>query len=112
MLDDIEKYKKDQEPDGYFAFGYAQAWAVTQVLEAAVENGDLSREGIVEAMNGLEEISVGGLFGDYAWGAPEDRQPPRTSTVFKPQLDAPVGVEAASEVNFTTDAAEAFEFED
>jgi ABC-type branched-subunit amino acid transport system substrate-binding protein len=112
LLDDLKKYKPDQEPDGYFAFGYAQAWAVTQVLEAAVENGDLSREGIVEAMNGLDEITVGGLFGDYAWGEPADREPPRTSTVFKADLAQPVGVSAASEVNFTTDAAEAFDFEE
>lgn len=96
-------------PDVYFIFGYAQAWSVHQVLEAAVANGDLSREGIVEAMNGLDEITVGGLFGDYAWGAPEDRNPPRATSFSRPNPDEPVGLEVF-EADYTSDAASELEF--
>jgi ABC-type branched-subunit amino acid transport system substrate-binding protein len=111
MLADIQQFSAQQAPDGYFTFGYAQAWAVTQVLEAAVEKGDLSRDGIVEAMNSLNEIKVGGLFGDYEWGPPEDRNPPRTSTVFRVDPNAPVGLKAQSKVNFTSDGAGEYNFE-
>lgn len=105
-----ETYAPDQPPDIYFNFGYAQAQAVHQVLEAAVENGDLSREGIIEAMNGIDELSYGGIYGDYGWGPPEERDPPRTSTIFRPNLDVPIGLELL-EGDITSDAAEAFEFE-
>ncbi|CAN5598167.1 ABC transporter substrate-binding protein [soil metagenome] len=110
MLADVAEFAPDQAPDIYFVFGYVQAQAITEVLEAAVENGDLSREGIVEAMNGLETMTEDGLLGTYEWGAPEDRNPPRVSTVFSVNPDAPSGLEALSEENFTSDAAEAFEF--
>src|SRR4051812_28086404 len=42
MLADIAKYKPNQKPDLYFAFGYAQALTVSKLLEKAVELGDLS----------------------------------------------------------------------
>lgn len=109
MIADLEANTPDQAPDGYFVFGYAAARAVTTVLEKAVEMGDLSREGIIEAMNSLEEIDLGGLFGNYAWGAPEDRDPPRTSTIFRIKDGQPNGVELV-EQEYGSEAAEAFTF--
>jgi ABC-type branched-subunit amino acid transport system substrate-binding protein len=110
MLEDLEQYAPDQGPDIYFAFGYAQAWSMAQILERAVELGDLSREGILEAMETVGTISTGGLLGDYEYGTPEERQPPRASRVFRVNPDIPGGLEAVSDV-FTSEAAEAFEFE-
>lgn len=110
MLEDQEQYAPDQAPDIYFSFGYAQAWSWAQVLERAVELGDLSREGIVEAMNTVGTITTGGLLGDYEYGPPEDRKPPRESRVFAIDPAAPGGLKAASE-EFVSEAAEAFEFE-
>lgn len=109
MIADLEAHTPDQAPDGYFVFGYAAARAVTQVLEKAVEMGDLSREGIVEAMNSMEEIDLGGLFGAYTWGAPEDRDPPRGSTIFRIKDGQPNGVELV-EQDYVSDAAEGFTF--
>jgi ABC-type branched-subunit amino acid transport system substrate-binding protein len=110
MIADLEAHTPDQAPDGYFVFGYAAARAVTQVLERAVEMGDLSREGIVEAMNSMEEIDLGGLFGPYTWGAPEDRDPPRGSTIFRIVDGQPNGVELVDQ-DYTSEAAEAFTFD-
>jgi ABC-type branched-subunit amino acid transport system substrate-binding protein len=110
MLEDIERYLPDQQPDIYFTFGYAQAWATAQVLEAAVANGDLSRRGVLEALESIDTIDVGGLLGEYAYGAPEDRDPPRVSTIFEIDPEAPGGLSAV-ETNFSSDAAKAFEFE-
>ena len=109
LLDDVKAYKPDQKPDGYFVFGYAEAWVVRQVLEKAVELGDLSRDGIVNAMNSLTELTFDGLSGDYGWGAPEDRNPPRTSTIFKVNVDKPFGLETVA-LDYESDAANAFSF--
>jgi ABC-type branched-subunit amino acid transport system substrate-binding protein len=110
MTDAMAEFAPDQVPDPYFAFGYNQAKAIAQVLEAAVENGDLSHEGIVEAMNGLDELTFGDLLGDYEWGPPEDRNPPRTSTIFRVDIASATGLTAEA-VEYTTEAAKAFEFE-
>lgn len=110
LMDRLERYRPDQEPDYYFSFGYYQATAVHQVLERAVERGDLSREGIVEAMNSLEVLDFGGVIGEYTFGPPEERDPSRQSTMFRINADKPFALEAM-EVNFTSDAAQAFEIE-
>ncbi|HEX9992305.1 MAG TPA: ABC transporter substrate-binding protein [Acidimicrobiales bacterium] len=110
MIARQEQYAPDQGPDYYFAFGYNQAQAVVQVLEAAVENGDLSREGIIEAMNSLDTLTFDGLSGDYEWGAPEDRNPPRASTIFEVDPEKPFGLGVVAR-DYESEAADAFEFE-
>jgi len=104
-----DTYAPDQVPDIYYNFGYLESKAVHQVLEAAVKNGDLSREGIVEAMNSIDEIDFGDVFGTYGWGKPDDRDPPRANSIFKPNPDKPIGLElvvAEHEAPFAKD----FEF--
>lgn len=109
MAQMLEDALPDQAADIYFTFGYSQARAVHQVLEAAVAAGDLSREGIVAAMNSIDELTFDGLVGDYAWGAPADRVPPRESTIFAVDPAAPGGLTALETV--VSEAAQAFEFE-
>jgi ABC-type branched-subunit amino acid transport system substrate-binding protein len=104
-----ETYAPDQVPDIYFNFGYLESKAVHQVLEAAVESGDLSREGIIEAMNSIDELDFQGLFGNYGWGAPEDRDPPRANSIFRPNPDKPIGLELVIEEHEAPFAAD-FEF--
>lgn len=111
LLDDIAKYKADQKPDIYFAFGYAQAWAMSQILEKAVSDGDLSRDGIEKAMEEVGTIKLGNLLGDYKYGPPEDREPPRASTVFKIDPAAPGGLKAVKK-NFASETAKGFTFEE
>ena len=101
----LEDAPPDQTPDVYFALGYAQARAVHQVLEAAVAAGDLSRVGIVEAMNSIEVLGFDGLIGNYAYGTPEDRDPPRASTFFAVDPDAPGGL-SVLEAGVISDVAE------
>jgi hypothetical protein len=104
-----ETYAPGQEPDIYFGFGYNEAKAVHQVLEQAVEMGDLSREGIIEGMNSLDELDFEGLYGTYGWGPPEDRNPPRANSLFEVDASKPIGlglIVEAHEAPFATD----FEF--
>lgn len=109
MAQMLEDAPADQAPDIYFAFGYSQARAVHQVLEAAVAAGDLSREGIVAAMNGIDELTFDGLTGDYPYGPPEDRDPPRTSTIFAVDPAAPGGL-AVLEADVASEVAANLEF--
>ena len=89
-----DTYAPDQAPDLYFNFGYLQAMAMTQILEQAVANGDLSREGIIQAMADVDELTFDGLSGDYGYGPAEDRVPPLVSSIFRPNPDVPMGLEA------------------
>jgi ABC-type branched-subunit amino acid transport system substrate-binding protein len=109
MVARTEKYKPDQEPDYYFAFGYNQARAVTAVLEKAVELGDLSKEGIMKASEELGTVSFDGLTEDYQYGPAEERNPPRASTIFKVDPEKPFGL-GTLEYQYKSDAADKFEF--
>lgn len=109
ILDRVQKYRPDLAPNYYFTFGYLQAMAEHQLLERAVELGDLSRAGIVEAMNTTEKFTFDGLVGDYGYGPPEKRNPSRQTTLFKINVAKPFALEELK-FNFTTDAAKAFEF--
>ncbi|SFA79116.1 amino acid/amide ABC transporter substrate-binding protein, HAAT family [Amycolatopsis marina] len=109
MVERVTKYAPDQEPDFYFAFGYNQGRAMTAVLEKAVELGDLSRDGILEASKQLGTVSFDGLTGDYAYGPAESRNPPRSTTLFSVDPAKPFGL-ATLKYNFTSDAANEFEF--
>jgi ABC-type branched-subunit amino acid transport system substrate-binding protein len=110
MVANATKYAPDQEPDYYFAFGYNQARAMAAVLEKAVELGDLSREGILAASKALGTVSFKGLTDDYRYGPAEDRNPPRTSTVFAVDPTKPFGLKKVK-YNFTSDAAKEIQFE-
>ena len=107
MLEDIAKFKPDQTPDYYFAFGYNQARAVTAVLEKAVSLNDLSHDGIIKATEEVGTVSFDGLTGDYKYGKAADRVFPRDTTLFKVDLAKPIGL-AVVKKNFTTDAAKDF----
>jgi ABC-type branched-subunit amino acid transport system substrate-binding protein len=107
MLDLIAKYAPTQAPDYYFGFGYTQARAVTQILEQAVKDGDLSRKGIQKAMVDVGTLTFDGLSGDYKYGNPADREPPRDSTMFKINPAKPIGLEAAK-ASFISDAAKSY----
>jgi ABC-type branched-subunit amino acid transport system substrate-binding protein len=108
MLDDIAKYAPQQKPDIYFLFGYYQMQTVVALLEKAVENGDLSREGVIEASKELGVVEYDGLAGDYEYG--EERQPPRATGLFKIVAKPETGgLELIEKVE--SDAAKEFEFE-
>jgi ABC-type branched-subunit amino acid transport system substrate-binding protein len=109
MLADIEEHAPDQDPDYYFSFGYVQASAMAALLEKAVEDGDLSREGIQAALEGLGEVDSGGLFGAYQYGATAERTPPATSTIFSVDTEKPIAL-AAEAQDYTSETAEQFEY--
>lgn len=94
MLAAVEQYAPDQTPELLYGFGYAQGMVAAAALEKAVENGDLSHDGVLEAVAELGTVSFSGLLGDYTYGPPSDRNPPRTNTIFAVDTSNPTGLKA------------------
>jgi ABC-type branched-subunit amino acid transport system substrate-binding protein len=109
MVARVGQFGPGQQPDYYLAFGYNQGRAMTAVLEKAVQLGNLSRDGILEASRQLGKVSFEGLGGDYMYGPAETRNPPRSSTLFAIDPAKPFGLKTVK-YDFTSDAAKSFEF--
>jgi len=61
FLDDTTKFGNGQIPDYYYMYGYALAKVEAAILKKAIENGDLSRQGILNAKLNLGSVDLGGL---------------------------------------------------
>jgi ABC-type branched-subunit amino acid transport system substrate-binding protein len=110
FLDRQAQYAPDQSPDPYFVFGYLQGQAMAQILERAAKNGDLSPEGILQASTQIKKLTFDGLAGDYKYGQPPDRNPPRASALFSVDPNAPVGL-AIIEPQIESKAAKNYKIE-
>ena len=64
-------------------YGFMQARGASVVLEKAIELGDLSGPGIMEALNQIDTISYLGLNGDVTLGPVGERRMPDTSAIFR-----------------------------
>jgi ABC-type branched-subunit amino acid transport system substrate-binding protein len=116
LLDAIKKYAPQQKPDIYFVFGWLQSEAMSQILATAVKNGDLSHKGIVKAAADTKKLTFNGMVADETFGAPDDRNPSRSTTLFKVTPDTAdtnggLTLLAPDAKNFSTDAAKAFNFQ-
>jgi ABC-type branched-subunit amino acid transport system substrate-binding protein len=61
FLDDTKTYGSGQIPDYYYMYGYALAKVEAAILKKAIESGDLSRQGILNAKLNLGNVDLGGL---------------------------------------------------
>ncbi len=93
MLATQAKYSPGQAPDYYYYSGYISAFAVHAMLEKAVASGDLSRGGMRAASQAFASTTTDGLFSEYIYGAVGSRNPPRSSTVFRVNPAALIGLE-------------------
>ena len=83
MIADLEAYTPDQPPEIYFIMGYTQARVIHAILEQAFANNDVSREGLLEAFGGVDEVPQGGLLPDLNYGATAtERIPTRETRIF------------------------------
>jgi ABC-type branched-subunit amino acid transport system substrate-binding protein len=93
LIDNVKKFAPNQVPDYYFIFGYTQARIVHQILEKAVADGDLTREGVVKAFESLSEVDMGGLLNPISYGTKcEDKIPVTASSIFSVDPAAPTGL--------------------
>jgi ABC-type branched-subunit amino acid transport system substrate-binding protein len=61
LLESYQEAYPDVTPSLGVLVGYGMATLMHQVLDAACENGDLTRAGVLEAFEGLEDVDTGGL---------------------------------------------------
>jgi ABC-type branched-subunit amino acid transport system substrate-binding protein len=97
--------------DGYTA-GWAWSYPLKAALEAAAENDDLTREGLLEAVQGLESVDYEGMLPPEAgnFAADPNEGTYRGSVLNQPDPDAPSGVSPLEEF-FVGPTAEGYAFE-
>jgi ABC-type branched-subunit amino acid transport system substrate-binding protein len=96
--------------DGYTA-GWVWSYPLKAALEAAFENGDLTREGMVQAASELETVDYEGMLPEEAGkfsGEPSDTVF-REHLIVKPDPEAAAGVSVVED-SFVGPTAEAYDF--
>lgn len=93
MLEHIERFAPDQEPDVHFQLGYTQAKIFHEILERAVARGDLTRGGVRDAFTSLEDVHMDGLLAPVSYGTDcRERVPVTMSGIFAVDRRAPTRV--------------------
>lgn len=110
LLDDVAKYAPDQKPDGFFEAGYTESKITYAILKKAIENNDLTRDGLLTAFESLKNLDLGGLLPPVTYGtATNDRVPTRDNIVYAIDPTQPTSVKALSD-DFTGTAAQKSQF--
>lgn len=103
LIENHKKFGGDQAPDYYFVFGYTQARVVHQILEKAVEMGDLTRAGVVKAFESLKNVNMGGLLNPVSYGTEcKDKIPATASTIWRIDPAQPIALASVATVDSPT----------
>jgi ABC-type branched-subunit amino acid transport system substrate-binding protein len=90
MLQDVAKYYPNQKPDGYFEFGYAESEVTYAILKKALDNKDITRDGLFSAFQSLHSVSLQGLLPPITYGSsPNQRVPTRDSVIYQVDTSVP-----------------------
>jgi ABC-type branched-subunit amino acid transport system substrate-binding protein len=110
LVQDVAKYMPSQKPDGYFEFGFTEAKVTGAILKQAIENKDLTRDGLLNALNSLQNVDLGGLYPTLHYGSmPNQRVPSRDNSVYALDPTQPANVKNLSG-DFTGSCAMASQF--
>ena len=110
MMSDVQKYAPDQKPDYYFEFGYTESKITYAILKKALDNNDITRDGLFNAFESLHNVDLGGLYPPVTYGSsPNQRVPSRDSVIFAIDPTQPAGIKALSS-DFTGGAAQQSQF--
>ena len=105
LLQDVQKYYPNQKPDGYFEFGYTESEITYAILKKALDNGDITRDGLYNAFSSLHTVDLMGLYPPATYGSsPNQRVPTRDSVVYHVDSTQPAGVKPLTQ-DFTGTAA-------
>ncbi|TFV91457.1 ABC transporter substrate-binding protein [Blastococcus sp. CT_GayMR16] len=95
LLDAYEAEYPDATPSLGVIVGTGMSTLMKEVLDSACENGDLTRQGVLDAFDGLEEADTGGLVVPIR-GFELGKSPSLESFVLQP-ADVPGGAKVAAE---------------
>jgi len=109
LVENHKKFGGDQPPDYYFVFGYTQARIVHQILEKAVADGDLTREGVVKAFESLKTVDMGGLLNPISYGSTcKEKIPATGSSIWSVDPSQPIALKLVKTLD--SDAVKKFPF--
>ncbi|HSK21674.1 MAG TPA: ABC transporter substrate-binding protein [Egicoccus sp.] len=91
-----------------FTFGWIWSYPVKAVLEAAAANGDLTREGVRAAVDGLT-IDYEGALPERTLGGDANETAVRTGVISRPDPDAPLRLTTV-ETGVTGPTADAYDY--
>ncbi len=110
LLQDVAKYAPSQKPDGFFEFGYTESEVTYAILKKALDNNDITRDGLFKAFESLKSVDLGGLWPPVTYGSsPNERVPTRDSIVFAIDPTQPTGIKPLTP-DFTGTAAKVSQF--
>jgi len=98
----------DVPPNDGYTFGWVTQYPLKAILEAAAANGDLTRQGVLDAIEGTEVDFEGSLPSVTLGGDPNDSAD-RSVTINKVDAEAPLGISAV-ETGYVGPTAEAFDY--
>lgn len=100
-----------QAPNDWFSIGYGSGYVMQAILEQAIDDDSLDREGLVEIANGLEGIDSEGTLpeGTGNWAGEPNDDAVRVTQLNSVNPDTASGLEVAVEP-FTGPTAEGYEF--
>ncbi len=88
LRSDLETYGADLPAEiinAFYYFGYSQAQSFGLILETAVANGDISRVGMVAAIDATQGVDLGYGAGEVGYGpTPAERLPTNTDNIGVP----------------------------
>jgi len=88
MLDAISRYAPDQQPEPLFVQGWIQAEIVAEILKRADTANDLTRSGVIKALESMRDVDLGGLSAPLSYGPERLGQPPtRQTRMFEISVD-------------------------
>jgi len=77
MLEATHRYFPTQIPDGYYEYGFGQAWIESALLKKVIKSGHITRTEVLKAKTHLGSVSTGGLLPTARYtpkGGPADRE--------------------------------------
>lgn len=116
----------DRRPSDAFVIGWIESLGIQEALEIAIANGDLTRQGVIDAANSITDLDYGGLAPAQSYAGTPNEYVQRELSILQPNLDAYIAAGGAEQtlsqegggttgsevaVDFTTsELAEQFEF--
>jgi ABC-type branched-subunit amino acid transport system substrate-binding protein len=92
LVQDVQKYAPTQKPDGYFEFGYTESEITYAILKKALDNNDITRDGLFRAFESLKTVNLMGLYPPVTYGSsPNQRVPTRDSVIYQIDPTQPAG---------------------
>lgn len=99
----------EQSPNEWFLNGWASQYPVKALIENAVASGDLTRAGMVAAVQQLDDVSFEGMLPNQSYVGDPNEFAPRLSIINRVDPEAPGGTVTVTGM-VTLPTAEAYDF--